>query len=52
MESKSNKELALEAAIEYMKSWNAAPRNSSIKPDEFIELIKSLYNEICSLDKN
>lgn len=51
MEHKSNKELAIEATIEYVKSWNAAERTNAVKTEEFINILKSVYATICSLDK-
>ncbi len=48
--SKLSKELAVEAAIEYAKSWNASATSSPMKPDEFVELIEKLYGTIVSLD--
>lgn len=51
MDKKSNKELAIEATIEYVKSWNASPRTNAVKPDEFISTLKSVYTAICSLDE-
>lgn len=52
MEQKSNKELAIETALEYTKSWNAAERTSAIKTDEFINILNKIYSAICSLDKD
>lgn len=50
MEHKTNKELAVEATVEYVKSWNAAERTSAIKASDFIEILKDVYSTICSLD--
>lgn len=52
MEHKSNIELAVEATIEYVKSWNAKEHNQSVKPDQFIETLKDVYSTICSLTKD
>lgn len=50
MESRSNKELAIETALEYTKSWNAAAHTTPIKSQEFINLLNSIYSAICALD--
>ena len=52
MDKKSNKELAIETALEYTKSWNAAERTSSIKKDEFIDILNAIYSSIFLLDKD
>ena len=52
MEQKSNKELAIEATLEYTKSWNASSRTSPMKIDEFIDALNAIYSAICSLDKD
>lgn len=52
MEQKSNKELAIETALEYVKSWNASDHTAKIKPDDFIDILGKMYSAICSLDKN
>ena len=49
MDSKSNKELAIEAALEYTKSWNSAERTSPIKVQEFIDILNSIYDAIVAL---
>lgn len=51
MEHKSNKELAVEAAIEYVKSWNAKSNTQGAKPNEFIQTLKSIYFALDELDK-
>lgn len=52
MDQKSNKELAIETALEYTKSWNAAEHTSAINPDGFVEVLNKIYSAICSLDEN
>ena len=49
--SKTNKELAVEATIEYTKSWNASDSDVPMNPDEFVELLEKLYETITSFDK-
>lgn len=51
MNSKSNKELAIETALEYTKSWNAADNTKPIKTNDFIDILNSVYDAICSLDE-
>lgn len=48
---KTSKELAVEAAVEYVKSWNASNSVAPIKPDEFVELLEKFYETITSFDK-
>lgn len=50
MDSKSNKELAVEAALEYTKSWNSAERTTAMKTDDFIYALNAIYDAICKLD--
>lgn len=52
MEHKSNKELAIEAAIEFTKSWNSAKNTVAMKADDFIATIQSVYSTLCSLDND
>lgn len=52
MDQKSNKELAIETALEYTKSWNAADRTAAINPNGFVEVLNQIYSAICSLDEN
>ena len=49
--AKYAKELAVEAAVEYVKSWNASDSVAPMKFDEFIELIKKIYDTLTSFDK-
>lgn len=49
--SKTTRELAVEAAVEYAKSWNASTTSSPMKSDEFVELLEKLYATIGSFDK-
>ena len=49
--SKTNKELAVEATIEYTKSWNASDSVVPMNPDEFVALLEKLYETITSFDK-
>ncbi len=51
MNPKTNKELALETAIEYTKSWNSADRTQAVKTNEFIDILNAVYDAICALDK-
>ena len=51
MDQKSNKELAIETALEYTKSWNAADRTAAINPYSFVEILNKIYSAICSLDE-
>lgn len=51
MEHKNNKELAVEAAVEFVKSWNAKTTNVSAKVDEFIQTIKSVYIALEEIDQ-
>ena len=51
MENKSNKELAIETALEYTKSWNSAERTQAMNTSDFIKVINAVYDAICSLDK-
>ena len=51
MNQKSNKELAIETALEYTKSWNAADRTAAINSDDFVEVLNKIYSAICSLDE-
>lgn len=50
MERKTDKELAVEAAIEYIKSWNAAERTSAATTEDFTNALKKIYSTIHSLD--
>ena len=49
MEKKSDKELAVEATIEYIKSWNAAERTSAARVDDFTDALQKIYSVIHSL---
>ncbi len=51
MENKSNKELAIEVTIEFMKSWNSAANTQATKPNEFIDILNLFYDAICKLDE-
>lgn len=51
MESKSNKELAIEAALEYTKSWNSAGHTQPLKSNEFVNVMNLIYDAICKLDE-
>lgn len=50
MERKTDKELAVEATIEYIKSWNAAERTSAAKTEDFTNALKEIYSTIRALD--
>lgn len=49
MECKTNKELAIEATLEYVKSWNSAEHTQAIKTNEFINILNAVYAAICQL---
>lgn len=51
MDHKSNKELAVEAAIEFVKSWNSADHTQAINSAHFVQLIETIYEKLNSLDK-
>lgn len=40
MEHKSDKELAVEATIEYVKSWNSAEHTTAAKTEDFTAALK------------
>lgn len=50
MENRSDKELAIETALEYVKSWNSAGNTQAIKPDRFLEILNDTYDAIKALD--
>lgn len=50
MERKTDKELAVEAAIEYIKSWNAAERTAAAKVEDFTHALEEIYSTIRNLD--
>lgn len=50
MENKSNKELAIETALEFTKSWNSANSTQAIKSERFIEILNNVYDAIKALD--
>lgn len=50
MEQKSNKELAIEATIEYTKSWNSAHNTNPMRTDDFVNCLTAIYKAICALD--
>lgn len=50
MERKTDKELAVEATIEYIKSWNAAERTSAATTEDFTNALKKIYSTIHALD--
>ena len=52
MEQKSNKELAIETTLEYIKLWNIADHTCAITTDEFIDILNKIYSTICSFDKD
>lgn len=51
MENKSNKELAIDAALEYTKSWNSAERTQPLKSTDFVNILSLIYDAICKLDE-
>lgn len=51
MEYKSNKELAIDVAIEFMKSWNSTSNTEVTKPNEFVDILNIFYDAICKLDE-
>mgnify|MGYP007014511152 CR=1 FL=1 len=50
MERKTDKELAVEATIEYIKSWNAAAHTSAATSKDFVDALKEIYSTIRALD--
>lgn len=51
--NKTDKELAVEAAIEYAKSWNACTTASARSPmnaGQFLDMLKATYNTIKNLE--
>ena len=50
MDQKSNKELAIETALEYTKSWNAADRTAAINPDSFVEILNTKLGVIIHIN--
>lgn len=50
MEQKSNKELAIEATIEFTKSWNSAPNTTAMRANDFVNCLTAIYKAICALD--
>lgn len=51
MSEKSNKELAIEATIEFAKSWNAATNTKAMQAQEFVTVLSTIYDGIQALDK-
>ncbi|HJC91628.1 MAG TPA: hypothetical protein H9695_11775 [Candidatus Mediterraneibacter excrementigallinarum] len=51
MDKKDNKELALEAAIEFTKSWNSASNTVAMKTTDFVDTLNLIYDAICKLDE-
>lgn len=49
MSTKTDKELAVEAAIEFTNSWNSTDSTVPLTTDEFNQLIKDLFSTISSL---
>lgn len=50
MAEKSNKELAVEVACEYVKSWNASGKFKLVDVKTFVDVINTLYDAISALD--
>ena len=50
MERKTDKELAVEATIEYIKSWNVAEHTSAATTEDFTNALKKIYSTIHALD--
>lgn len=50
--SKSNKELAIEATIEIIKSWNSRQNTAPMDGTHFSETLKTVHSAICDLDKD
>lgn len=48
--NKTDKELAVEAAIEYTKSWNACTTMSPMRAEQFLDMLKATYNTIKNLE--
>ena len=51
MDKKTNKELALEAAIEFTKSWNSANNTRAMQSKDFVDTLNLIYDAICKLDE-
>lgn len=49
MDRKNNKELALEATIEFTKTWNSASHTQAMKASDFIETLNLFYEALCKL---
>lgn len=49
MEHKSDKELAVEATIEYVKSWNSAEHTAAAKTEDFTAALEKIYSTIHAL---
>lgn len=48
--NKTDKELAVEAVIEYTKSWNACTTMSPMRAEQFLDMLKATYNTIKNLE--
>ena len=48
--NKTDKELAVEAVIEYTKSWNACTTMSPMRDEQFLDMLKATYNTIKNLE--
>lgn len=51
MGEKTNKELAVEAACEYIKSWNSCDKTKPADVKSFIDVMNAMYDAISALDK-
>ena len=52
MDKKSNKELALDATIEFTKSWNSAQNTRPMKTTDFVDTLNLIYDALCKLDND
>lgn len=51
MEHKTDKELAIDTALEYVKSWNSSTKTTPIQASEFVDILDTIYDAICKLDE-
>lgn len=52
MEPKSNKELAINATLEYVNSLNSSGHAQIIDAQKFIDILKMFYDAISLLDEH
>lgn len=49
---KTNKELTIEFAIEYIKSWNSADHTKAINTNQALDILKVTYDTISGFDNH